>query len=117
MPLKDTGTAPSSQRGAAEDARTAVKELQSLKTAVVAGAAAAANIAVAGLDADDVLVGVVRFDLAVDTGTSATGNKVQAVSDLTSEATVHSSGNLRLSTTDTTGDSLLVLFFQSISGS
>lgn len=116
-PLDDTGTAPASQRTSEEAVRSAVKELQSLSVAVVAGTTAATNIAVTGLDTDDVIVAVLQFDVAVDTGTSATGNKVQAVASLTGEASVPTTGNLQLSTTNTTGDTLLVMFYSAVGGS
>lgn len=116
MALKDTGTDPSSQRGAQEAARDAVKELQSLTFKVVAGAAAATNIAVAGLDTDDVIVAVLQFNVAADSGTSATGNKIDDLVDLSAEASVPTAGNLQLSTTVTTGDKLLVVFFAATAG-
>lgn len=80
------------------------------KVAVVAGAAAVTNIPIAGILTGDALVGVVQFDLAADTGSSATGNKVQNVVDRTSEASITSNGNIQLSTTVTTGDVLLVIW-------
>jgi redox-sensitive bicupin YhaK (pirin superfamily) len=108
MALKDTGTDPSSQRGPQEAARDAVKELQSLTVKVVAGAAANTNIPVAGLDLDDVIVSVLHFDIA--TGT------VVDVLDKSSEAVVLTTGNLQLTTTVTTGDKLVVIFFASTAG-
>lgn len=81
------------------------------KTAVVAGAGTATNIAVSGIATADHLIGVVQLDVAVDTGTSATGNKVQDAANLTSEAAITSAGNIQLTTTVTTGDKLLVIYY------
>lgn len=83
-----------------------------IKSTVVEGTTKETNIAVAGIKkTEDTVLSVVRFDVAADTGTSATGNKVAAVSDVTSEADITSDGNIQLDTTNTTGDSLLVLWF------
>lgn len=83
-----------------------------LKTAVLSGAASTTNIALTGVaTTGDRLLSVVQFDVAVDTGTSATGNKVQNVADLTSEATITAADTIQLSTTNTTGDKLLVVWY------
>lgn len=89
----------------------ALHELQSLKIAIVAGAGVATNITIAGLKTTDTILSVIRFDVAADTGTSATGNKVAGVSDLTAEASIPTATHLQLGTTDTTGDTLLVHYY------
>lgn len=106
-----TVQAVSAERGSDADLVAAIQELQRLKFSVVSGASNAANIAVSGITTQDTLVAVLRFDVAADTGTSATGNKVQAVGGLLSEASITSNGNVQLSTTDTTGDTLVVVWF------
>lgn len=79
-----------------------------IKQAVIAGGSAGA-LTVTGIAATDRLVGVVRLDVAVDTGTSASGNKVQSASALTSEFTVSAANTIdNTAGTDTTGDLLLV---------
>ena len=110
---------PASQRDVQEAIKDAVEELQlaagggiasAIKSAVVSGAGAATNIAVAGIAVADDIISVIQFNITTDSGTSATGNKVDDVTDRTSEATVTSAGNIQLSTTVTTGDKLLVLY-------
>lgn len=105
---------PGGAGGAAADIDqlvAAVKELQRLKVSVVAGAAADTNIAIAGIATVDTILAVLRFDIAADTGTDATGNKVADLTDLTAEAAITSAGNIQLADTATTGDKLLVLWF------
>ncbi|MGZ8245836.1 capsid cement protein [Methylomagnum sp.] len=83
-----------------------------LKSAVIAGGSAG-NLTVTGLAATDELIAVTRFDVATDTGTSASGNKVQAVADLTSEFTISAANTINNTDgTDTTGDTLSVLYRQ-----
>ena len=108
MPLEDTGTDPASRRDVQENLRDATKELQSLTVKVAAGAAAATNIAIAGLDTNDVIVSVLHFNIATATVTD--------VVDLSAEASVPTTGNLQLSTTVTTGDKLVVIFFAQTAG-
>jgi hypothetical protein len=80
----------------------------SLKQAVISGGAAGAHT-VTGIAASDRLVSVVRLDVEVDTGTSASGNKVQAASALTSEFAVSAANTIdNTGGTNTTGDLLLV---------
>lgn len=74
-----------------------------VRSAVVAGTTAATNIAVTGITLQDRLVAVVRLDRD---GTAANIN----ISDVQSEASITSNGNIQLSTTNTTGDSLLVMW-------
>ena len=73
------------------------------KVAVVAGTTAAANIAISGIATTDKIVAVVRVDL------DATASNID-VDDLTSEASITSAGNIQLSTTNTTGDKLIVFW-------
>lgn len=105
---------PGGTGGGADDLTTllaAVFELQRMKWTLVAGNTAVTNIAIAGIALVDTIAFVMQIDIAVDTGTSATGNKVQDVIDRTSEAAITSAGNIQLSTTNTTGDKLLVVWF------
>ncbi len=79
-----------------------------LKFTVVNGAAAGNNIAVAGIKTGDRLVSVVKLDFTLSEGTPNT--RTWEASDLTSEASIPSDGNIQLSTTNTTGEVLLVLW-------
>ena len=74
-----------------------------LRSAVVPGSTAATNIAVTGILTSDVLAAVVRLDRS---GTASDIN----ISSVLSEASIPSNGNIQLSTTNTSGDSLLVLW-------
>jgi hypothetical protein len=98
--------------GESEALKAVLDELQSilggLHVDVVAGAASGVNIAVAGIDTTDQLVAVLQFDLAVDTGSGATGNKVQNVTK--PAATIFNTGNIRLTSVDATGDVLVVVW-------
>lgn len=78
-------------------------EARQVKTAVVNGAAADTNIAIAGLVKADELVSVVRLDLGAE-------EKFKGAEDLTAEAKITSDGNIQLDTTNTTGDKLLVTY-------
>ncbi|MCH7625633.1 MAG: hypothetical protein IIC83_06890 [Chloroflexi bacterium] len=81
---------------------------QVLKFTVVNGAAANADIAIAGIAAADKIVGVAKLDFTLSEGTPNT--RTWEASDLTSEASVTSAGNIQLSTTNTTSEVLLVLW-------
>lgn len=74
----------------------AIRQLQGLKTATVAGALAATNIALAGAKTTDHIVSVIEYAAGVPT-------------DRTAEASIPTDGNLQLSTTDTSGDTLVVM--------
>lgn len=78
-----------------------LQELQGLKFAVVAGAAADTNIAVAGITTSDTIRAVVRFHGA--------GTDVTDVS-LVTDAAITSAGNIQVDTTVTTGSKLLVIW-------
>ena len=79
----------------------AINELQSLKKDVLAGTTAATNIALAGAT---VKRSTVKSVLAFNPlGPS--------FADLTAEASIASDGNLQLSTTDTTGQKLIVEWY------
>lgn len=73
----------------------AIRELQSVTQEAVAGAAAVTNIAVAGIATTDTLESVTMFAAGVP-------------SDVTGEASITSAGNIQLSTTNSTGNTLLV---------
>ena len=79
-----------------------------LKFTVVNGAAAATNIAVTGIATTDKIVSVVKLDFTLAEGTPNT--RTWKASDLTSEASITSAGNIQLSTTNTTGEVLLVFW-------
>lgn len=82
----------------------ALKERKLVET-VVAGAAKETNIAIAGIKKDkDTLVSVVRFDLAAE-------GKIEGVTSLTADASITSDGNIQLKETVTTGDKLLVVYY------
>lgn len=70
---------------------------------VVAGAAATTNIAITGIVREDLIVSVLRLDL------DATAANIN-LTDVTSEVSVTSDGNIQLTTTNTTGDKLLVIW-------
>lgn len=68
-----------------------------MKPDVLAGAAAATNIAVAGAVVGDVIMGCIH-------------NTAGTLVDVTGEASFTTDGNLQLSTTDTTADQLLLFW-------
>jgi predicted benzoate:H+ symporter BenE len=87
------------QPPSAEGLALLLKELQGLKLAIVNGANINTNIAIAGILREDTLVFVVRFPAAY------------AVANITShltETSITSDGNIQLTTTNTTGDRLIV---------
>ncbi len=75
---------------------------------VVNGTTANTNIAVSGINTQDRIVSVVKLDFTLSEGTPNT--RTWEASDLTSEASITSNGNIQLSTTDTTGEILLVFW-------
>jgi len=80
------------------------------KQAVINGGSAG-NLTVTGALTTDKLVSVLRLDVELDTGTSASGNKVQALADITSEFTISAANTINnAGGTDTTGDRLLVTY-------
>lgn len=71
---------------------------------VVAGAGANTNIAVAGIETEDTLLEVIEL-----TGPGEAGG-VASVNDRTAQATIFSSGNIRVSVaTNTTADRRLIV--------
>lgn len=76
-------------------------ELQGLSFTVVNGTTSATNIAVAGIATEDTIIFVLRFPAAY---------AIANISDLTSEASITSAGNIQLSTTNTTGERLVVFW-------
>lgn len=96
-------TVPRAERTSDDDVVAAITQLQGLKCKSVAGAAAVTNIAVSGIATADVLVAVLQADIS--------GGNVVDIIDRTSEASITSAGNIQLSTTATTGDKLIVLYF------
>jgi len=81
------------------DASAQSQSASCLKFALVAGDTATTDIAVTGIVTADTLLGCIEFD-----GTSG------APTDRTSEASITSDGNVQLTTTDTSGDFLLVCY-------
>ena len=79
-----------------------------LKFTVVNGTTSATNIAVTGIATSDKIVSVVKLDFTLSEGTPNT--RTWEASDLTSEASITSSGNIQLSTTNTTAEVLLVFW-------
>ena len=79
-----------------------------VKFTVVNGTTATTNIAISGIAATDKIASVVKLDFTLSEGTPNT--RTWEASDLTSEASVTSAGNIQLSTTDTSGEILLVLW-------
>ena len=78
-----------------------IRELQSKATAILAGAAATTNIALTGATTADTLGSVIH-------------NTAGTLADVTSEASITSDGNIQLSTTDTTGDQLVVEWYKHV---
>ena len=64
-----------------------------LHQAVIAGGAAG-NHTVTGILTTDTLVSVLHFNVAADTGTEASGNKIDAIADLTGEFTISSADTI-----------------------
>lgn len=99
-------------RLAADSVGRGVAVTPMLKRAIIAGGAAGA-LTVTGLLATDELIGVVQLDVAADTSTSASGNKIQDAVDLTSEFTITAANTItNTGGTNTTGDKLMVLYRQ-----
>ena len=76
----------------------ALKELQSLKTEVLDGAAAVTNIAVTGIAVGDTIQSAVMYAAGVP-------------SNVTAEVSITSAGNIQLATTDSTSNKLVVNWF------
>lgn len=74
-----------------------IRELQSLKVEVLAGAAADTNIAVTGIAVDDTLLSVIEFVAGVPT-------------DRTANASITSAGNIQVDVS-TAGNSLQLMWF------
>jgi len=73
----------------------AIRQLQLAYQKVAAGDTAVTDIAIAGVGLKDQITSVIMFAAGVP-------------SDVTSEASVTSAGNIQLSTTDSSGNTLLV---------
>ena len=78
-------------------------ELQGLTFDVVVGSAAATNIAIAAIKTEDTIIGAIRLNR------DATAANID-LSSLLAEASVTSDANIQFSTTDTTGDAILVVW-------
>ncbi|MDD5092789.1 MAG: hypothetical protein PHV74_00185 [Dehalococcoidia bacterium] len=87
-----------------KDLKAILIELQGLKVNVAAGTTANTNIPISGITTEDTLKSVLQVE--PDNGTSAT-----MLTDRTAEASITSNGNIRLSTTNTTGKQLLVIWY------
>lgn len=77
-------------------------ELQGLTFTSVAGAGTATNIAVSGIATEDTLLAVIHFQTTTYTPST--------ILNLVAEATITSAGNIQLSSTNTTGGRLLVIW-------
>ena len=75
---------------------------------VVSGANSSTNIAISGINTLDKIVAVVKLDFTLSEGTPNT--RTWDASDLTSEASITSNGNIQLSTTNTSNEILLVFW-------
>jgi hypothetical protein len=84
--------------GRAADQASAIADLQ---IAIVAGTTATTNIAVANSQTQDDILFVAHISTTADVAT---------IADITSEASFTSDGQMQMSTTNTTNDSLLVFF-------
>lgn len=78
-----------------------------LRVSVVAGAAADTNIAISGIERDDVILSALQVE--PDNGTAAT-----MLTDITSEVAITSAGNIQVDTTVTTGKQILVIWLQKV---
>ena len=87
------------------DRGKAIKELQQLIAATVAGSTALTNIAVTGIKLVDTLQSVI--EIATTTGIPT---------DRTAETSITSDGNIQLSTTNTPRDKLIVQYWRKPSG-
>lgn len=77
---------------------------------IVNGGAAGA-ITVTGIATADTLLSVCRLDVELDTGSGASGSKIQAAADLTSEFSISAANTVsNTGGTDTTGDRLVVTY-------
>lgn len=76
-----------------------INELQGLTVTVAPGALPVTNIPITGINVTDTLLSVIA--------SPATGIPV----DRTAQVTITSAGNIQLSTTDTTGQALTVMWF------
>ncbi len=102
MPLNTVNA----ERPTEADVVDAVRELQRLRQAVVVGAAAATDIPVAGLEAEDSLVSVIEL-----AGPGEAAGTPAAV-DRTADTTVPADGVIRVAVaTNTTVDRRLVVTF------
>lgn len=102
MALTSIPSAPATQRPTLEALAAAVRELQRQRVAVVAGAAAATNIAVTGIATDDVVRSALYFPI--------TGGNVTSARDITAEIEISSAGNIRVRTTVTTGGVIVLTY-------
>lgn len=80
----------------------ALREAQ-VKITVVAGTTSATNIAVTGIATEDTIVSCLRLNR------DATAANID-IADVTAEANITSAGNIQLTTTNTTGDTLIVVW-------
>ena len=81
-----------------------MRELQGLRISTVNGAAANTNINVTGFRTEDTVAAVLRFNR------SNTASEIN-FTDVTSEASIQGNSTIRLNTTNTSGDRLVVFWF------
>lgn len=76
-----------------------INELQGLKISIGVGALPNTNIPITGINTVDTLITVIQHPGAA------------LMVDRTAQASITSTGNIQLSTTNTTGDNILVFWF------
>lgn len=82
-----------------------------LRFTIISGGSAGA-LTLTGIATGDLILSVLQFNIVADTGSSATGNKVDTVADLTSEFSIAGADSItNASGTATTGDKLLVIWY------
>lgn len=81
-----------------------IRELQAQKSGVADGALPATNITLTGVKANDTLVSVIHFEAGAPTA------------DMVAEASITADDTIQLSTTDTTGDKLVVTWLAKPAG-
>jgi hypothetical protein len=110
VPVEYGTTVTRGQRLTTDSVGRAVPATDQVYTKVISGGSAG-NLTVTGIKTTDTLVSVVQANIVADTGTSASGNKVDTIADLTSEFTISAADTINnTGHTDTTSDKLIVTF-------
>lgn len=98
----DTIQVPAATPATTPGLLAAVRELQGLTFNLLDGAAADTNIAVTDIATDDTVVFCIHI---------STKAAIATMADITSEVVILSAGNIQLTTTSTTSDQLLLIWF------